>query len=337
MPIPTLALALTLIAAVAAAQSTQPTTQPTTQRVSKSELGLGETLALGGKLDVAGVSLELRTDGNLVVDVGAFSHLWEAKSGGRGVASAELRTDGNFVLVDGSGAVIWETETAGKGATQLQVVQGGFELRGHGGAVWSSSQSGGKLHPASGGTARTPDQLWIVCAACHGPKAEGMKTVDGPALAGLESWYLEKSIQDFRNGIRGTHEKDALGKQCAPMTKTLTTDEQVEALAKWLSEKELTKVKPTLTGGDAARGKTKYAVCIACHGMDGQGMAALKSGKLVGQHDWYIERQLLNFKAGIRGTNPKDIQGLQMRPMAMTLVTEQDVKDVIAYIMTLNK
>jgi len=52
--------------------------------------------------------------------------------------------------------------------------------------------------------------------------------------------------------------------------------------------------------------------------------------------DWYQKTQIENFKAGIRGTNPKDTTGMLMRPMAMTLVDEQAVLDVIAYITTLS-
>jgi hypothetical protein len=47
--------------------------------------------------------------------------------------------------------------------------------------------------------------------------------------------------------------------------------------------------------------------------------------------------QLKNFKSGVRGTNPQDITGAQMRPMSMILADEQAMKDVIAYIQTLSK
>jgi cytochrome c553 len=53
--------------------------------------------------------------------------------------------------------------------------------------------------------------------------------------------------------------------------------------------------------------------------------------------DWYLLAQLKKFKSGQRGTNPKDIKGATMRPMAMTLANEQAMKDVVAYIMTLAK
>ena len=90
-----------------------------------------------------------------------------------------------------------------------------------------------------------------------------------------------------------------------------------------------------LAAGDPDRGKTFFAVCGACHGMNGEGMEALNAPKLAGQETWYIIRQLENFRDGIRGTNPQDTFGMQMAPMAQTLPNEQAIEDVAAYIKTL--
>ena len=80
--------------------------------------------------------------------------------------------------------------------------------------------------------------------------------------------------------------------------------------------------------GDAAAGKAAYGVCQACHGVQGEGNAALNAPALAGQGEWYTARQLSNFRAGIRGTNPKDSYGAQMRPMAMTLAEAVPVAEV---------
>ena len=87
--------------------------------------------------------------------------------------------------------------------------------------------------------------------------------------------------------------------------------------------------------GDVSRGRTYYQICVTCHGQRAEGNSALRSPKLAGQHDWYLIRQLQNFKSGVRGSDPKDIYGQQMRPMAQTLVDDQAIKDVVAYIQTL--
>lgn len=87
-----------------------------------------------------------------------------------------------------------------------------------------------------------------------------------------------------------------------------------------------------LAAGDPERGKALYATCGACHGPNGEGMQALNAPGLAGQEEWYLIRQLQNFKSGIRGSNPKDTFGMQMAPMAQTLPNDQAIEDVAAYI-----
>ncbi|MEI7949612.1 MAG: c-type cytochrome [Gammaproteobacteria bacterium] len=91
----------------------------------------------------------------------------------------------------------------------------------------------------------------------------------------------------------------------------------------------------SLAAGDAAKGKVLFATCGACHGANGEGQEALNAPRLQGQQDWYVIRQLQNFKAGIRGANPKDTFGMQMAPMSQTLPNDQAMADVAAYIKTL--
>ncbi len=91
----------------------------------------------------------------------------------------------------------------------------------------------------------------------------------------------------------------------------------------------------SLAAGDAAKGKLLFATCGACHGANGEGMEALNAPRLQGQQDWYVIRQLQNFKAGIRGANPKDTYGQTMAPMSQTLPNDQAMADVAAYIKTL--
>ena len=51
--------------------------------------------------------------------------------------------------------------------------------------------------------------------------------------------------------------------------------------------------------------------------------------------DWYLFRQIENFRAGVRGAQPGDQGGALMRPMMLQLTDEKMIKDVVAYIMTL--
>ena len=74
--------------------------------------------------------------------------------------------------------------------------------------------------------------------------------------------------------------------------------------------------------GDVEAGKTKSAMCAACHGADGNS-AAPNFPKLAGQHADYVAKQLSEFKSGQR----KDAT---MNGMAAAL-SEQDMADLGAF------
>lgn len=87
--------------------------------------------------------------------------------------------------------------------------------------------------------------------------------------------------------------------------------------------------------GSAEAGKAHFQPCAACHGAEAQGNAALKAPRLSHLQPQYIEQQLRNFRAGIRGGEGSSEAAQQMRPMAATIPDEQAIADVAAYIVTL--
>lgn len=92
---------------------------------------------------------------------------------------------------------------------------------------------------------------------------------------------------------------------------------------------------PAFAAGDAAAGKALYATCSACHGANAEGNQAMNAPKLAGQGEWYLVRQLGNFKGGIRGTAATDAFGKTMAPMAMMLADDAAMANVAAYIASL--
>ncbi|MFK8139224.1 MAG: cytochrome c [Bdellovibrionales bacterium] len=85
---------------------------------------------------------------------------------------------------------------------------------------------------------------------------------------------------------------------------------------------------PAMAAGDAARGKTKAASCVACHGAKGISSVPMYPN-LAGQHAQYIVAQLKEFKSGKRNN-------AIMMPMAKPL-SEQDMLDLGAYYESLGK
>ena len=176
---------------------------------------------------------------------------------------------------------------------------------------------------------------YAVCMACHGADGMGNKALNAPRIAGQESWYLVRQLKNFKNGIRGADPKDKYGMQMRPMALTLANDQAIADVAKYVSIMPEQKIVEKTVNGDIAAGKKAYMICQACHGPTGGGNQALNSPKLAGQQDWYVVRQLKNFKAGTRGTKSGDTYGMQMRPMAMTLANDEAIKNVAAFIASL--
>ena len=175
---------------------------------------------------------------------------------------------------------------------------------------------------------------FAVCQACHGANGMGNKALNAPGIAGQEPWYLERQLKNFKGGIRGADPKDTYGMQMRPMALTLANDQAVSDMAAFLSSMPVSKSSESTVKGDATAGKASYMICQTCHGPKGGGNRALNSPNLTGLQDWYIVRQLKNFKAGIRGTKSGDLFGMQMRPMAMTLANDEVINNVAAYIAT---
>lgn len=174
-------------------------------------------------------------------------------------------------------------------------------------------------------------ELFGVCAACHGQNGEGNKALNAPANGGQNEWYVIRQLKNFRAGIRGADPKDTFGIQMRPMAMNLPDDQAVEDVAAYVAT--LQEPHPPVTiKGDAVAGKKAFEPCKACHGENGEGNKSLNAPRLSGQHDWYIVRQIRNFKEGIRGSHPKDIYGAQMRPMAQLLATDEQINDVVTFL-----
>jgi cytochrome c oxidase subunit 2 len=183
--------------------------------------------------------------------------------------------------------------------------------------------------PAAGAT------LYAVCSACHGPTGDGNQALNAPRLAGQASWYLARQLSAFRHGLRGTDPRDAFGQQMKPMAAMLADDGAVRDVVAYVTSLPVIARPAPTVSGDAARGKVLYDTCAACHGAQGEGAWATNAPRLAGMSDWYLGRQLQNFRQGIRGAHPQDFAGVQMAQIASFLRDDRAVADVLAYMDTL--
>ena len=112
--------------------------------------------------------------------------------------------------------------------------------------------------------------------------------------------------------------------------------EEEHAFQAWLTGHPTFAQTSARPAGDVAAGKQLYATCAACHGVQAEGNPALHAPKLSGLGDWYLQRQLKNYKLGARGAHDKDVFGKMMAPMAATLSDDTAIDNVSAYIQTLS-
>jgi cytochrome c oxidase subunit 2 len=185
------------------------------------------------------------------------------------------------------------------------------------------------------GDAAAGKQLYAVCAACHGAQGEGNPALHAPKLSGQGDWYLQRQLKYFKNGARGTHDKDVFGKMMAPMAATLADDtaiDNVSAYIKTLPDNPA----PATVKGSANDGQRLYgSTCGTCHGSSGRGVQAMNAPGLKGMSDWYLVTQLKNFKQGVRGAHAQDMYGPQMALMSEILPDDRAINNLVAYINTL--
>jgi cytochrome c oxidase subunit 2 len=202
--------------------------------------------------------------------------------------------------------------------------------------AWIASQpTFAQMMARTAPNATAGQQQFAVCASCHGQQGEGNQALNAPKLNGLQSWYIERQIKYYQQGVRGAHPDDQFGRQMAPMANMLTTDDAIRNVAAYISQLPVT--SPTASvSGDSSRGMSIYnSNCAACHGKDGQGSWATDAPAIAGMSDWYLVSQLHNFKASIRGAHSEDDYGEQMVSFSTAMRNEQQLNDVVSYLNSL--
>lgn len=186
---------------------------------------------------------------------------------------------------------------------------------------------------AKAADSREGESLFTACQACHGANGEGNKALNAPSLVNQSPWYLKRQLLAYKAGRRGNHPEDIYGQQMAAIAGTIADEAAMDALVAYIDS--LPDVTPEATvKGDIKKGEDYYSmVCGSCHGPAAEGNVLLDSPALAGVDDWYLVWQFELFRRGVRGAD--DPYGRQMVMMAPALPTEQDVRNVVAYIQSL--
>jgi cytochrome c oxidase subunit II len=177
-------------------------------------------------------------------------------------------------------------------------------------------------------------EVFETCVPCHNSDGSGNAAVGAPNIAGMRAWYVEREVDKFRSGVRGMHFSDVEGMRMRPMALSLTSEDDVKAVAHYVEALPPVPHASSLPG-DPKAGATLYATCGVCHGDTGAGNQDLGAPRIAGVDDWYLATELRKFRSGVRGTDPKDREGRLMRPMARTLANEDAIRNVVTYVETL--
>ena len=174
----------------------------------------------------------------------------------------------------------------------------------------------------------TNEEPYEQCGYCH--EYDGNSIMPSfPILAGQQSAYIIKQLQDFRSGKRH-------GKMQA--TAELLTDGDILIVAKYFSQQtvlsnKLNKLtssqkqlaKQIFYNGDVTRGLQS---CVSCHGQSALGIGNIP--RLAGQHENYLYEQLLLFKSGGR----KNDENNQMQ-LISSLLNQHEMKVLVSFLSSL--
>ena len=176
--------------------------------------------------------------------------------------------------------------------------------------------------------------LFSACSACHGSGGEGNVKIGAPNIAGMPAWYTARQLANFSSGKRGTDKADAFGVQMRAAAMSVNSDEQRDAVAKYIESlpSRAAKMNTNSNPADLVNGRNQFnAICSSCHGGSGRGNPTLGAPGLIGLEITYAERQLRAFREGRRGAHPEDKWGAQMKVGASMLPNLKSGRDALVY------
>jgi cytochrome c553 len=171
---------------------------------------------------------------------------------------------------------------------------------------------------------------WHTCGSCHGLDGAGNR-IKFPRLAGQSPAYIIKQLNDFRAG----HRHNDGGQMLEAATELTETDRG--RVAAWFAQQtapwpELTVEPPS----DLSRARQLATVgaegipaCVSCHSAAAPALAGSNTvaPRLSGQRDFYIAKQLTDFRAGERDNDPNEV----MRNIAKRL-SDTDITALAAFL-----
>jgi len=138
---------------------------------------------------------------------------------------------------------------------------------------------------ADGDLQRLGARVFPACASCHLADAGGRPDGAIPRLAGQSAGIIASKLKRIRRG-------EVFLPVMAAFANSLG-ERDVEGVAAYLAALPTPAYLGHGPGSALARGRAVYAAaCVACHGVRGEGNAALRAPRLCGQHYGYTLRRV---------------------------------------------
>ena len=176
------------------------------------------------------------------------------------------------------------------------------------------------------GNVKSGQEKSAMCASCHGVDGNSPVAIY-PKLAGQSASYTAKQLADFKSGER----KDPV---MMGMVAALSEQDMNDIAAYFAVQTPTVGIGESSAlghklyfGGDAKKGIT---ACVACHGVQGKGMAQAGFPALAGQNADYLKKQIASFRDGSRGNDSNNM----MRDIAIKM-SDSDIEELVSYMSAL--
>jgi cytochrome c553 len=153
---------------------------------------------------------------------------------------------------------------------------------------------------------------WDRCGECHGLDGAGNR-IKFPRLAGQQQSYIAGQLYDFRTGRR----KNDGGQMQQTSTEIAAAD--IERVADWFAKQTPPWPRITIEAEvdiERARrlsmsGVPGIPACLSCHSAAQLGMLEepFDAPRIAGQRDFYLAKELSDFRDGRRNNDPKHMMG----------------------------
>jgi cytochrome c553 len=143
------------------------------------------------------------------------------------------------------------------------------------------------------GDAEQGRQLGFTCLGCHGIEGQrnAYPSYRVPRLGGQGRDYIETALRAYREGTRPHPTMHAQSSSLS--------DNDINDLLAWL---ETSGTASDIATAEQVAGVAAAAICVTCHGADGQGVVP-QPPILAGQHADYLVHALNQYKDGTRSGN----------------------------------